>query len=362
MAGKLKLGKKEFVKDKRDLKLVKYLPVKGVLPVVPDSFGHESVINDNAWGMCGNDTVGNCVLAGGDHETMLWTREGGNPADFSDKTAISDYSAVTGYDPDDPNTDQGTNVRDALNYRRKTGLVDIKGKRHMIGAYVGIDPSKIDEKGRPYELLNAAYIFSAVGIGIQFPDTAMEQFNKGEPWTIVKGAKIEGGHYVCVVGFDGTYIIVVTWGKLQKMSIDFFLKYCDEAWAILSQELLNSQGKSPEGFDLPTLQNDLTHITEAPDPTPSPTPTPTPTPKPVSCTKKISAIRQILNSKQPCSKKLAAIKVIVNSETKVKSVKKSGVVSKMETSSKNSSFLEKISCIFIRFLRKLISFFEGPVN
>jgi hypothetical protein len=40
------------------------------------------------------------------------------------------------------------------------------------------------------------------------------------------------------------------------MTVQFYAKYCDEAWAILSPEMLDA-GKSPEGFDLIQLQSDL---------------------------------------------------------------------------------------------------------
>jgi hypothetical protein len=48
----------------------------------------------------------------------------------------------------------------------------------------------------------------------------------------------------------------VTWGRTQPMTAQFYTKYCDEAWAILSLEMLKT-GKSPEGFDLAQLQTDL---------------------------------------------------------------------------------------------------------
>ena len=65
---------------------------------------------------------------------------------FTGANAIEDYSAVTGYDPKTPldadgnnPTDLGTNTRDGLNYRQKTGLIDTAGKRHRIGAYVSLE-------------------------------------------------------------------------------------------------------------------------------------------------------------------------------------------------------------------------------
>jgi hypothetical protein len=83
----------------------------------------------------------------------------------------------------------------------------------------------------------------------------MDQFNAGRPWSIVSGSPLEGGHYVPLVALRGD-LYCVTWGKLQPLTRAFLTKYCDEAWAILSPEMLTG-GKSLEGFDLAQLQSDL---------------------------------------------------------------------------------------------------------
>lgn len=190
------------------------------------------------------------MFAGADHETMLWTTEARNPVTFTAENAISDYSAVTGYDPHNPNTDQGTDVRQSLQYRQQTGLIDAAGNRHKIGAYLALEPGNIDN------LLEALYLFNAVGIGFVVPQSAMDQFNAGQPWSVVHGSQqILGGHYVPLVADRGS-LVCVTWGRLQQMTLQFYLKYCDEAWAILSPEML-SGGLSLEGFDLAQLQADL---------------------------------------------------------------------------------------------------------
>ena len=244
----MKLGRKPYVPSKKDFLFRNYRGVN--LPTVPATFGHYNLIKD--WGILGNDTVGDCVIAGADHETMLWSAEGSQEANFITDNALSDYSAITGYNPNDPNSDQGTDVRQALSYRRKTGMLDAKGNRHKLSAYLLLDQANLLN-----ELLEAAYLFSAVGIGINFPDSAMEQFDKGEPWGVVAGAKIEGGHYVPVAGYDGTYIYCITWGQVQKMTVEFFKAYCEEAWGLLSEEFLNSRGVSPEGFNYDQLKDDL---------------------------------------------------------------------------------------------------------
>lgn len=222
------------------------------LPAAPSKAGHYALVSD--WqGMLGNDQYGDCVWAGGDHEHIYWNKEANTSVSFTSKTALSDYSSVTGFNPNDPNTDQGTDMQQAASYRLKTGLIDASGKRHKIGAYVALTPGNKDQ------LKKAIYYFGACGIGIQFPVSAMTQFNANKTWTVVSKSPIEGGHYVPAVGYDSRYVYVVTWGKVQKMTWGFFAKYCDEALVYLSTEMFTG-GKSLEGFDLTQLQADLNSI------------------------------------------------------------------------------------------------------
>jgi hypothetical protein len=255
-----KLGKRPAQYDRRDLQFAYYRVA--ALPPYPAQFGHEVQVDANGWGMLGNgpdDSVapgfqgaGDCVFAGADHETLLWTTEGGRPAKFTGANAIADYSAVTGYRPNIPFSDRGTQTRAALNYRRKTGILDADGIRHKIGAYLALEPGNIDH------LLEALYLFGAVGIGLKFPNSAMDQFNSGQPWSVVPGAKAAGGHYVPLVAMRN-YLVCVTWSRLQMMTWQFYKEYCDEAWAILSPEMLTA-GVSPEGFNLAQLQADLSAL------------------------------------------------------------------------------------------------------
>jgi len=259
----IKLGKKEYKPDKRDLKFRDYVTV---LPTPPKQFGHYTLVND--WSMLGNNAYGDCVIAGGMHETMLWTKEGSIEVEFDENQAITQYHTICG------SGDPGCDVRSVLGYRQKTGFYDVNKKYHKIGAYVALDQSNLNE------IMEATYIFNAIGIGFEFPDYAMTQFDNGQPWEVESGGTIEGGHYVCVVGYDGEYFYVVTWGAIQKMSYDFFTKYVDESWALLSTEMLNNAGLTPEGFNNAQLAADLAAITGQPIPTPvDPTPTP-PTPEP----------------------------------------------------------------------------------
>ena len=252
----LKLGTHPATQDTRDLMFAKYVTA-AQLPTPPAQFGHETLFGPKEWGMLGNDQWGDCAWAGPAHETMLLTKESGHPVSFTTDGVLGDYAAGTGFDPNagpsgqNP-TDQGSNVRTVLSYRVKTGIVDGAGARHKIGAFVKLDPHDLTE------ILRALYLFQVVGIGIQFPKTAMDQFNAGQPWDVVPGAAIDGGHYVPLVGKRDN-LEVITWGALQQMTEAFFTTYCDEAWAYISTEHLVA-GKDPEGFDLTQLTADLAAI------------------------------------------------------------------------------------------------------
>ena len=61
-----------------------------------------------------------CVWAGAAHETMLLAREAGNCVSFTDACVLGDYAAATDFNPDKAETDQGTDMQQAADYRRKT--------------------------------------------------------------------------------------------------------------------------------------------------------------------------------------------------------------------------------------------------
>lgn len=239
----MKLGKKPAVADSRDLKFSAFATL--ALPTPPARFGHGTMYRD--WGLLGNDQYGDCVFAGAGHETMLWKHLAGHPVTFTDQAVLSDYSAVTGFDPADPNTDQGTDMRAALSYRQKTGVVDANGVRHKIGAYVALTP------GNWAELMQAVYVFGTVGVGIQFPRSAMDQFNNNQPWDVVAGSPIEGGHYVPAAGRSSlTTAGVITWGRRQGMTRAFYEAFNDESFCSISVEELRA-GKNERGFDIAAL-------------------------------------------------------------------------------------------------------------
>lgn len=265
----LMMGKHPATYDSRDLR---YADVRAGLqlpPIPPPSGGYGMDFGADGWHMLGNgpdDTVfagfqgcGDCAWAGPAHEVMESCKNAGRavPA-FSGKTVVDQYSKYSGYDPQSGANDNGSNVRDVLTWRQKTGLLDDSGTPHKIGTYVALEPGNLDQ------LWEALYLFDVIGIGLQFPVSAMDQLNAGQMWSVVPGAKIEGGHYVPIVGHPTPGVwTCITWGQRQTMTTQFLQTYCDEAWAWLDPERYSqATGNSPQGFSPSQLQQYMTAIAQ----------------------------------------------------------------------------------------------------
>lgn len=255
----LKLGKLPARPDAVKLKFRDYLDRTALPPLPTGDFGHDTLVTN--WGMLGNDKYGDCVWAGGGHEEMLWLRESGATeaeveALITESAALKNYSVVTGFNPDDPSTDQGTDMAKAASYRRKTGYVDAKGNHHKIAAYVDLDPGNITE------LWYAAYLFDGVGIGINFPAQWMDAFSKGPGglWDHVTRPKIEGGHYITGVARHGN-LNIVTWADDHpRLTPRGYAQFNDETFAYATEDKL-ANGVDENGFNWTQLRADLSDLT-----------------------------------------------------------------------------------------------------
>lgn len=246
-----KLGKKAARPNAVKFKFNEFFDLTE-LPKPPQMFG---LGKDYDWGMLANDQYGDCVWAGQAHLEKLWYQEFQRQITFTDDNVLSDYAALTGFDPNKPDTDGGTDMVDAAEYWRSTGIVDEQGTRHKIDAYVSIPKYRFDE------IAVAAWLFDGIGLGVEFPRNAMYQFEKRVPWTVVPGDKIEGGHYIPLIGRNsrGNYW-GVTWGRIQAMTPEWIATYADEVVAYLSLDILDTKGLSKRGFNLPKLKEYLADL------------------------------------------------------------------------------------------------------
>lgn len=224
-----------------------------------------------SWPMNGNADWGCCVEAEIAHTIQAITSYGqGSMVQISLIDVLAAYSAITGFDPSagppgrNP-TDRGTVMQEAFSYWRRIGVGG-----HKILAFALVDHTNAAEVE---EVMN---LFGHLSWGLNFPRSAMVQFNRGEPWGIVDDdGGIEGRHAINV-GYDDLSkgLRGVTWERVQDITPAFWNRYGEELWVPISQEWINENGLSPSGLDLTVLGKAFTKLTGEPSPF-------TPTPKPV---------------------------------------------------------------------------------
>lgn len=244
----LRLGKKAKRVDKRTLKFGDYLPPQ--LPPIPSACDWTGKVS--SFPMLGNDTCGDCTVAGANHLNQVWTSQASTEIIATTESAIADYSAMTGYDPADPTSDMGDDLLSVLNYWRQTG---INGRKIL--AFVEVDITNLAH------LKAAIAIFGGIYGGVQLPKRALQQFSNGERWEDTAPDIIAGGHELPPVSFDTFgpgYVKVPTWARIQYASWPWLLMYLDEAYCVLSRDWLNANGVSPSHFNLAQLQADLQAI------------------------------------------------------------------------------------------------------
>lgn len=244
------LGKRPPKIDPRTFKLSNYLP-----PSPPPA---ANWLKLSKWDMYGNDAVGDCVEACAGHMINIWDSYSvPNAKQPTTKDIIAAYSAVTGYRPGDPNTDQGTVMLDFLKYWRNVGIAG-----HRIYAFAAIKPGDLKQ------LQQAVWLFGAAMVGLAMPITAQNQPNG---WSVPGNLTGDaapgswGGHCVPVGAYQDSIPArlrnaVITWGSNITMSDFFYETYCDEAYAVLSQEWMLTNGNAASGFNFTQLQADLSAL------------------------------------------------------------------------------------------------------
>jgi len=247
----VKLGKRPAKHDSRTLQLAKY--TAKVTPAPPVHEDWEKKVAK--WPMMKNDTVGDCTCACAGHMIEQWTTYAKDPVTPTDQQVIAAYSAITGYDPVTGNHDDGAAILDVLNYWRNTGVGG-----HQIKAFATLDPSSHTE------VEDSVFLFGNCYLGVQLPVSAQHQ----TVWAVPPGGTHGpgapgswGGHAIPVVAYDRRGLTVVTWGALKRMTWGFLYAYCDEAYAVLSQDWISqTTDLAASGFDLAALEKDLQQIAQ----------------------------------------------------------------------------------------------------
>lgn len=227
-------------------------------PAVPAQ-GWEFPVDPSAWGMLGNgpdssnppacpDGVGDCAPAGILHLIQAQSANTGNPLHATTDQALALYTAVTGFNPNDPDSDQGTVLTDLLSYVKTNGveMTDATGKTvtvEVVGS-ASLDISSIAQ------MRYGTYVLGGSYLGINCPQQCEDDTAN---WNFASGLPIAGGHCIPRLGEGADGGQIISWGLKIPASNGFLLSYLDEGYCLITKAWLNAQNQSPTGLDLNSL-------------------------------------------------------------------------------------------------------------
>jgi hypothetical protein len=253
-----KLGRKPPILTMRSMRLAiataKALDPLGVPP--DESNDYIKSVNPNC-PMFGNDQYGDCTAADTGHMLMVRSANVGMPMTPTLQDVLNFYSDTTDppFDPNDASTDNGANEVDVLNYLKSTGFLG-----HKLDSYGSVDP--VDYNHMRW----CVQLFGGCRIGVNLPQSAMDQFDANEPWDIKGDLTIVGGHDIPIVHYDPSYYYVCTWGRWkQPVTRAWMERFCDEAHPELAFDWIAKQGLAPSGFDLQDLEGKIKLAMDVPD-------------------------------------------------------------------------------------------------
>ncbi|HTU34070.1 MAG TPA: hypothetical protein VMF66_09740 [Candidatus Acidoferrum sp.] len=189
--------------------------------------------------MDGNDTLGDCTIAGLAHATTAYDGLLGKREVMPADSVEALYKKLTG------GPDTGLNELDVLKYWSNHKIYGSD-----ILAFVSIDPKNHTH------IQQAIQLFGGVYLGFQVQQNAIPDFDARKPWT--PGKLTTDGHCVYAVAYDQNGVTVLTWGNTQQGTWDWWDECVDEAFGIVPQQA-QKPGFAP-GFNVTQLIADLKQV------------------------------------------------------------------------------------------------------
>jgi hypothetical protein len=250
-----KLGRKRPIARGLRLSFKNYLTRS--IPPPPQSADYSETATTALAEMYDNDTLGDCVIAGMAHVVGVLTGgASGQPFIYTDQQIIDLYSAIGGYDPNDPSTDQGCDEQTALNYWQDNGA---PAGEHEIAGWLTVDPTD------PTEYRNALYLFENLYFGFELPDEWVNPApsSSGFIWDVAGSPDPNNGHCVVGVGYNTQGVTISTWGMTGLLTDAAIAKYTaasagGQLYTVISQDAISAAtSRAPNGFDWSQLVADF---------------------------------------------------------------------------------------------------------
>jgi hypothetical protein len=203
-----------------------------------------------------NNTLGDCVIAGIGHVVGVLTGGAGNQFVYSSEQIVQLYSAIGGYVPGKPNTDNGCDEQTALNYWQHNGAPQ---GSHQIAGWIAVNGAD------PVEYRTALWLFENLYFGIELPDQWVnpEPHASGFTWDAAGPPDPNNGHCVVGVGYTAKGVKICSWRMLGTLTDAAIAKYATktgegELYTVVSQDAIDrAAAKAPNGFDWSQLIADF---------------------------------------------------------------------------------------------------------
>lgn len=205
----------------------------------------------------GNDTLGDCVIAGMAHVVGVLTAGAtGTPFVYTREQIIQLYGAIGGYVPGDPATDRGCDEQTALNYWENNGA---PAGTHRIAGWLSVNAAD------PAEYRTALWLFENLYFGLELPDAWVNPMpaEPGFVWDAKGPPDPNNGHCVAGVGYTGQGVVIDTWGMTGTLTDRAIAQYGSlashgEVYTVVSQDAVSKASqKAPNGFDWSQLIADF---------------------------------------------------------------------------------------------------------
>ncbi len=251
----LSLGRRRPIARGPRLSLRNYL--KQTLPAPPPTTDYYSNSYKSLNQMYDNDILGDCVIACMAHiDGVLSANAGTGNIVFRKSQIINLYSAIGGYIPGNPDTDNGCDEQTALNYWQQNGLTK---DAHKITAWLSVDGSNATE------VCTALWLFENLIFGVELPDAWInpEPSMSGFMWDVAGPSDPNNGHCFAGVGYNTLGVNISTWGMTGNITFPAISQYAvsgqqGELYTVLSTDAINkAKKKAPNGFAFSQLLADL---------------------------------------------------------------------------------------------------------
>jgi hypothetical protein len=238
---KMRLGKKPRKRDRRTLKLARYL--EPGLPPAKLSVDWLSAVP--LFPMYGNDRYGDCAIAAIGHMVQVWSANVGSPETPGEGDILRVYRTLS---PED----DGCVLLDVLKYWRQNPIAGCR-----LGAFAAVNWHDPEEVRVALDLFGGLYGGAELAVAAQ----------KQDVWDVSRGKNGApgswGGHCINFGQYTDGEIRCVTWGARKDATWPWLDEYVDELYALISPDWFGAEGKTPGGLDLETLEADLRLVTEA---------------------------------------------------------------------------------------------------